>query len=104
MALCITVITGYIGYHIIHKSPIVPDSNDYAKKQDSLNQVILRELDSLKPLDKNISVLNTKVDSTNKIIQSDEYKTIYIEEQYDSLVPVINSYDVEQLRRYLTNY
>ena len=99
VAVVITAIIVYIDHRKGNNGNI-----DYKKEQDSLSAVIKKELDSLLPLSKKIDSLQNSEIVINNKIDSNEQKVVYIYEKYDSIIPVINSYDVQQLTQYFANY
>lgn len=103
----ILIILGLMGY-IYFSRPT--SSNDIKiaadeMKYDSLQAVDTHKLDSITSFyDKKMDTINSKISAANAQIVQNNQLIKSLQDAYNKEVPVINSYDVDALRVYFTNY
>lgn len=102
----VIVILGLLVYIFLHKSSTI-DTKIVVDKQkyDSLQVVNQHKLDSISSFyNKKIDTINKRIDDANVVIIKNNQLIKSLQDAYNKEVPVINSYDVDALRVYFTNY
>lgn len=103
----VIVILGLFVYIFLHKSSSGTDPKIAidTHKYDSLQVVNQHKLDSISSFYvKKIDTINKRIDTANIVIAQNNQLIKSLQDAYNKEVPVINSYDVDALRVYFSNY
>jgi hypothetical protein len=103
----IIVILGLVLYIFLRPTSSSNDAKITAdeRKYDSLQSVDTHKLDSVTSFyDKKMDTINTKIAAANNQIAQNNQLLKSLQDAYNKEVPVIDSYDVDALRLYFSNY